>query len=138
MTVRLTQEKTISLKQDCAKLLKFPIATIREVARVIGKIVSSFPGVMYGPLYYRELESDKSVAAKTNKGNFNASMVISPKAQMELKWWVYNVECSFNVLAHVQPQYQIVTDASLSGWGAVSGDVCIYWRKLDIYSLPTT
>ena len=90
---------------------------------VIGKVVSSFPGVMYGPLYYRELESDKSLAAKTNKGNFNASMTISPEAQMELKWWVDNVECSFNVLAHVQPQYQITTDASLSGWGAVSGDV---------------
>ena len=97
----------MSLKQDCAKLIKCPITTIREVARVIGKVVSSFPGVMYGPLYYRELESDKSLAAKTNKGNFNASMTISPQAQMELKWWVDNVECSFNVLAHIQPQYTV-------------------------------
>ena len=71
------------------------------MARVIGKIVSSFPGVMYGPLYYRELENDKSPAEKTNKGNFIASMAISPEAQMELKWWVNNVECSLNVLAHV-------------------------------------
>ena len=47
MTVRLTQEKAMSLKQDCTKLIKCPITTIREVAKVIGKVVSSFPGVMY-------------------------------------------------------------------------------------------
>ena len=138
MTVRLTQEKAINLKQDCAKLITCPITTIREVARVIGKIVSSFPGIMYGPLYYRELENDKSLAAKTNKGNFNASMAISPEAQMELKWWVNNVECSLNVLAHVQPQHQITTDASLSGWGACIWG-CIYLRKLDIHRVyPST
>ena len=120
------------------QLIKCPITTIREVARVIGKIVSSFPGIMYGPLYYRELENDKSLAAKTNKGNFNASMAISPEAQMELKWWVNNVECSLNVLAHVQPQHQITTDASLSGWGTCIWG-CIYWRKLDIHRVyPST
>ena len=40
--------------------LKSP--SIREVASVIGKIVSSFPGVMDGALYYRHLEKDKSQA----------------------------------------------------------------------------
>ena len=60
MSVRLSSNKKSSLKKDCTSLLKEKKFTIREVARVIGKIVSSFPGVMHGPLYYRNLEEDKN------------------------------------------------------------------------------
>ena len=59
MSVRLSSYKKSSLKKDCTSLLKEKKFTIREVARVIGKIVSSFSGVKHGPLYYRNLEEDK-------------------------------------------------------------------------------
>ena len=59
MTICLTPEKAAGLKTACHVLLTNPSPTIRELARVVGKIVSSFPGVMYGPLYYRLLERDK-------------------------------------------------------------------------------
>ena len=91
---------------------------IREVARVIGKIVASFPGVMYGPLYYRYLEGDKSQALKKEKGNFDAYMVFSTQARSELQWWVDNVEVAYQALAREAPKEKIFTDASLSGWGA--------------------
>ena len=32
---------------------------IRSVAQVTGHMISSFPAVEYGPLYYRKLEKDK-------------------------------------------------------------------------------
>ena len=53
MTIRLTVEKACDLKQSCEKLLKSnkPM-TIRQLATVIGKIVASFPGVTFGPVYY--------------------------------------------------------------------------------------
>ena len=61
MTIRLTTDKAISLKDDCKTLLMSDKPTlIREVAGVIGKIVASFPGVMYGPLYYRYLQGGKA------------------------------------------------------------------------------
>ena len=44
MTVKLTKEKITGLTQACQWLLKRETTSIREVARVIGKIVSSFPG----------------------------------------------------------------------------------------------
>ena len=70
MTIQLTREKTVGLKRDCETLLKSDKPKlIREVARVIGKIVANFPGVMYGPLYYRYLERDKSRALKYEKEN---------------------------------------------------------------------
>jgi len=57
MTVQVTTEKPVNLKTDCAELLKTTSPTIRKVESVIGKIVSSFPGVRYGPLQYRYLEN---------------------------------------------------------------------------------
>ena len=119
MTIRLTRDKAIGLKRDCELLLKSDKPKlIRDVARVIGKIVASFPGVMYGPLYYRYLERDKSQALKSEKGNFDAYMVLSPKAKSELTWWVSNVEVAYQSLEREAPQRKLFTDASLSGWGA--------------------
>ena len=41
--------------------MKKSIISIREVAQVIGLLVSSLPAVQYGPLYYRSLEIDKKI-----------------------------------------------------------------------------
>ena len=40
-------------------------------------MVSSFPGVLYGPLFYRQLELDKAMVLKANNGNFDAVMTLS-------------------------------------------------------------
>jgi hypothetical protein len=58
MIVTLTQEKKDRLVEECQKLISKKQATIREVARVLGLIVSSFSGVDYGQLFYREIEVD--------------------------------------------------------------------------------
>ena len=56
MIVRLTPEvKDISLK-----LFWTTFASLQEIAEITSLMVSSFPGVMYGPLYYRALKSAKS------------------------------------------------------------------------------
>ena len=51
--------------------------TIRELAQVIEQMVAAFPAVQWGPLYYRQLEKDKSDALKNNKGNFEAMTGLS-------------------------------------------------------------
>ena len=55
-------------------------------------MVSSFPGVMFGPLYFRQLERDKTEALKCNKDVFDVFMIISDKARQELEWWVMHVD----------------------------------------------
>ena len=49
MTIRLTPEKATGLQTASNILLTEPSPTIRDLARVIGKIVSSFPAVHYVP-----------------------------------------------------------------------------------------
>lgn len=113
LTVMLTKEKAVNLKKSCTQVLGSPKITIRQVAKVIGQIVSSFPGAMHGPLYYRNLESNKSQALKTSRGNFDAHMSLSMEASLELNWWIANVETTYNVVSHDRPQHTITTDASL-------------------------
>ena len=45
MTINLTAEKATAVQQICRTLLQRETPSIRDVARVIGKIVSTFPGV---------------------------------------------------------------------------------------------
>lgn len=134
MTIRLTVEKACDLKKSCENILKSNKSlTIRAVATVIGKIVASFPGVMYGPLYYRDLEAAKSTALKVAKGDFDTTMSLSPLAKLELQWWVSNIESAYQKLSHDQPQHQITTDASLLGWGVECSGVSSggSWTELE-------
>ena len=121
MTIRLTPEKATGLQTACNILLADPSPTIRELARVIGKIVSSFPGVRYGPLYYRSLERNKLTALHANRWNFDKKVTLSPQAVEELEWWANNVIDSYNVLTRESSNYTLTTDASMEGWGALFG-----------------
>ena len=64
MTVCLTPEKVTKLKIAVYHLITHTNPTTREVAQVVGIIVASFPGVMYGPLHYRLTEGEKTEALK--------------------------------------------------------------------------
>ena len=123
MTIKLTAEKSIALQALCQKILSQKYISIRELARIIGKLVSSFPGVMYGPLYYRNLDQGKTQALTKAKGNFDTNTELSVSARKELQWWSDHVGHSFNIVSHDKPQLIITTDASLKGWGAHCGNI---------------
>ena len=55
-----SQGKADKVKLAIQSLLKQNSPVIREVASVVGLMVSSFPGVRYGPLFYRALENEKN------------------------------------------------------------------------------
>ena len=88
MLVYHAPEKALKLQKAATDLFNCKNPTIREVAKVLGLKVSSFPGVAYGPLHYRYLERDKTTALKTSKWNFDAKMGISSQGREELKWWI--------------------------------------------------
>ena len=92
MTVALTGEQAVKVKEACQQLLQEKAITIREVAKVLGLLTSSLPGVLYGPLHYRSLEMDKTQALKSNQGNFDSIMALSGEAVADLQWWINSVE----------------------------------------------
>ena len=124
MTVSLTQDdKKATITPILQNLVKNPVAKIQLIAKAIGHIVSSFPGVKYGGLYYRNLEMDKVEALKLSKGNFESPMIISREGIAELEWWINNIDNSFNDIIVPPIDVTIYPDASLQGWGAAMGDI---------------
>ena len=113
MTVKLTTEKALKLKTACLENLKANSPLIRDVARLLGLMTSSFPGVMYGPLHYRALEMNKTFALKLNKGNFDRSMTLSSEAKSDIQWWIDSISEAYNPVNHGDPDITI----SLTGWG---------------------
>ena len=123
MTVSLTPEKASKLKSEVWCVLSCERPTIREIAQVIGLIISSFPGVMYGPLHFRVTEHEKSEALKQKAGDFDATMSLTPQARNELQWWVNSIDTAVNEINRPEPQIIIHTDASTQGWGCAIDDL---------------
>ena len=64
MTLSLTAEKKNKIKTvltDCLGKCKI---SLRELARILGNIVASFPALTYGALHYRHLEREKITGLK--------------------------------------------------------------------------
>ena len=100
MTISVTKGKTKAiirrfLKLKLLKLERFlenKCPTIRELASIIGTVISLFPAFSFGELNHRALEKYKANALKKFAGNFDKQISqISYKASMELHWWLKEI-----------------------------------------------
>ena len=123
MSVSLTESKADNIVKCCTSVLSAQSVKIREVAKLVGLMVAYSHGVMYAPLFYHDLEREKTQALMINKGNFDAIMEISELAKGDIKWWILNAHSSYNPLNHGAPDITIYSDASLSGWGGVCNGI---------------
>ena len=117
MTMELTEEKKLKILDLCKSVTTGKAISIRKLASIIGNLVSSFPAVPYGKLFYRNLELDKINALKFHRGNFDSCCVISSKSMDEIRWWINNVESSIRYIETPTIDMTIFTDASSEGWG---------------------
>ena len=85
-------------------------------------MVGTFPGVEFGPLHYRALESDKADALKSAGGNFDHKMTLSAGSLADLQWWITAFLTAVRHINHGSPDLTLTTDVSNKGWGATSGD----------------
>ena len=62
MTVRLSPHKAVEIKNLCFTPLKQQTVTIRDFAKLIGKLVAAEPGVLYAGAHYKSMEVEKDFA----------------------------------------------------------------------------
>ena len=117
MMVYLTQERVDSILAICKTILKAKLVLIRDLASLIGKLISSFPAVLHGPLYYRLLEENKKSALVQSKGDFDEFTVLTQEARSEITWWLDNLSSSSRPILMPEPDIVIESDASQQGWG---------------------
>ena len=117
MTVTISPERASKLHAAACLVRDSERVAIRRVAELVGMMVSSFPEVELGPLFYRLLDNEKSAALKTNHGNFDATMTVSQNAKSDIDWWIENVEYTANPIQRGKPCLVLQSDASNLGWG---------------------
>ena len=104
MRIYMTPAKIAKVIDLYSNLLRTQSPTIRTVSQVLGYIISTFPGVMFGLLYFRHLQSDKSLALTQASGKFDLPMGLSVEAKQELSWWVNSASNTYNVVSHGEPE----------------------------------
>ena len=117
MTITLPLDKKQKILNLCKHYLLYSCPKIRDIASLIGLLISSLPAVQYGALFCRYLEMCKISALKRSRGNFDNKMSLDDNSKLELRWWIDNVMCSFKVIRIRPYTFCITTDASLRGWG---------------------
>ena len=121
MTIRLTLAKRHDLMPLLRQTLAKPSVKIRDLAMVIGKLVATFPGTTFGPLFYRNLEADKQTALNANGHNFEKFTTLRAASKDELRWWIQSLPSSYRSLVPLTPTLEIFSDASDTGWGVTFG-----------------
>ena len=118
MTVQPTEDKIVKILAMCREKRAQQLCTLKDLAKLIGSLVALFPGVEYGPLHYREMESHKSSELKRHRGDFKKKTALTKTIYQELDWWIDNIQSAFKKIDHGLPHICIKTDASKIGWGA--------------------
>lgn len=118
MTVRPKPKRIESALNEIQKFKGKHKKTIRDLAHIIGILVSLFPGVKYGPLHYRDMEKLKISLLKKYKGNFDTEIELAEGDYTELKWWLESLPLACMHILEPNPDIVLETDASLVGWGA--------------------
>ena len=103
----------------CTAARSAHVLTIRELAKLLGNLVASMEVVLYGRLFYRQLERDKIKSLQKNKGNFDAKITLSERSKKDLTWRENNTMTAAKSLKMMPIDTTIYTDVSLDGWGAV-------------------
>lgn len=119
LEISLPLDKIEKIKSLCFRALYEGPLPIRQIAQLVGVLISSCVGTKWGKLFYRDVERDKIKALHFNAGNFDAKMSLSDQARDNLLWWLN--DCLYIPICFdkTQPSVRLQTDASGLGWGCV-------------------
>ena len=126
MELSLPRDKVDKIVNVCKSLRSQHTATVREAARVIGKLVVTSRAVLPAPLHYRNLQMTQIKALVENGHNYDSNLTVTDQCKEELSWWIQNVTV-WNGKSMISPNtentLEIETDASNIGLGVTCGGV---------------
>lgn len=122
MTATLPSRRRDRIKQQGSSLLKGG-TSLHALAVFIGLAVASGPAVTLAPLRYKYLEIVRNNELVKHKGNYGAIITLDDHAKDLVRWWVDKIDSQSKSLLWSPPLVELKTDACLTGWGAICGDV---------------
>ena len=122
MTVSVNNRQAQKIWDACKQLASQTTCTIIQLAKVVGLLVASIPGVKHGKLFYRRLDNIKTSELKDKAGNFKAKMSVTPEMVEDLHWWMNNIHHSYANIIQTSPDIVLSSDSSKTGWGGAMGN----------------
>ena len=95
------------------------VVSIRELAKLIGLYVVTFPATIHGQLHYRRLEQFKIKALHGKNMNWNAKVTLIKCCKHDISWWIHNIwSDKFTRSLHAKPvDVCLYTDSNKDSWG---------------------
>lgn len=118
MTLSPTPNKRKYILCMINEYLKRNTCSIRDFAKMLGKLVSVCMAIPYGFVYTKTLEREKFLQLESSNGNYEGIIEINKEIKSELLWWKNNILSKSNRIKQYNFVLEIFSDASLSGWGA--------------------
>ena len=121
MRLRLPAVKLEKIVSACKALLAKHQPSVTDFAKVTGLLVSALPAVNYLEMHYSSLELCKT---QTSSGSldYDTTLSLSSQARSDLQLVIENItQCNGRLFQVPKIDIYMQSDASLIGWGAVSG-----------------
>jgi len=134
MSLLLPMDKIQDIQHRCSEMIKKPSTTVRQLAKLIGKLTATAQAVLPAPLFYRRLQMQKSKALLLNKQSYEAEVHLTAECRQELRWWIEELSnCNGKAIMRTQPDLVITSDASKTGWGGICNGVRAQgqWSKME-------
>ena len=123
LTLSIPLEKLTKLTGLCQRTLNLKSITIRDLAKLIGKLRATSPAFTPAPLQLRNLQREQMVALNKNLP-YEAVITLKRDARLELHWWIENISIhNGKAITMNPPELMISSDASMQGWGAACQEI---------------
>ncbi|CAD6230766.1 GSCOCG00012196001-RA-CDS [Cotesia congregata] len=126
MTVELTEEKRFKIHELILKFKNLNHCSIREFSQLVGNITAACPAINYGWLHSKKFEQQHYLELLKVNEDYDSIMKISTSLTSEFDWWLNNVLISKNPMRNSKFLITIYSDASTTGWGALSENQVVY------------
>ncbi len=123
MTFSLPEAKVRSIIKDCRATAAQEKTSVRNLARLLGKMSACSQAVLPAPLYYRNIQRLK-IQSLAATDSFETEVTLTAEAKQELQWWIQEIRhWNGKAVSQPTPDMVIETDASMLGWGAAHRDL---------------
>ena len=116
MSVEINTGKSKIISNKIETLLRNLQLKMRDLASAIGTVVSLFPAMPFGKLYYGNLEKEKILPLKARKRNYNAKLYkLGKESKNEFQWWLRHIHLANRNITLLEVDFIITTDANEEG-----------------------
>ena len=125
MELRLPQDKVVNIQKECSIVIAKTTITLRTLMRLIGKMTATIPAVLEAPLHYRFLQAHTNQLR--NQGiRLDDNITLTHLCKEDISWWIHQLpKANGKKLKNPIPKLTLETDASKTGWGAITGKIGI-------------